>query len=546
MPFQQDPSSEYATISLRNLLSILSENKISNYLECHNNTDQKLFILYHSKDIEHFLTSNEKFIFIARSGNSYDAHSHGYSITSMGHFFVGEPDKINKYYPTWGVNKLDEKFFIPVKNTENFLNLLLKFAYKLEFENFVFYFVTGTNGKTSVTQILGQLLQQITRQKTLKIGTLGAEIGSKNLPVSHVTTPDYPSFLKILDYAKNDHVTHVVMETTSHGLKENRLFDCKANVAIFTNLTQDHLDYHGTMEDYLQSKKKLFSHYLHEFGTAIIYLHDNVWEKFVDASKGNSRKLIVIGNEDLWPDVKNKFENDFSQISFLSMTETTFSIHGISGKINYYQSDLKQEQLFFCPLLGHFQKENILCAVAAALSQGLNFKEICLMLQTLKTIPGRLEFESITHENKLKSCVIDYAHSPDALEKTIETCLKILPKEGKLITVFGCGGDRDQSKRPLMGEVAFKNSHIVIVTSDNPRTEDPDKIISDIFGNYKTSSNHIKELDRKAAILLALKQATSHDLILIAGKGHENYQIIGTKKHDFSDLVVLRSFSDKT
>ncbi len=222
----------------------------------------------------------------------------------------------------------------------------------------------------------------------------------------------------------------------------------------------------------------------------------------------------------------------------------TSHLKGVGGEFIFKNLllDKEEKENFSCPLLGEFQLENLLCATAAALALNYPLSAICQTLSCAKPIPGRLEAIEIPSHQGAPTVLVDYAHTPDALEKSTLTCKKALVPPGKLITVFGCGGDRDASKRPLMGEVAFTHSDYVVVTSDNPRTESPHKIMDDIFAKRVANEKWLHISDRKQAIEQALKLGSSADIVLIAGKGHEDYQIIGTAKSPFSDANVVKFF----
>lgn len=523
-------------IKLHDLINILNK-KLNQFNDI---TSQALPLYFHSSSLEKHNLRKKKleFIYIARKGQKFDGHTMAEKVLNSGNIFIGEEHSIKTIYSSQAYKILSHKLFFPVLNVEQTLNILLENAFKIQADNFFTIAVTGTNGKTSVTQMTGSLLGELYTEDILKIGTLGVQFGDIILPVSHVTTPDYPSFLGILSAAQNNNVKKIVLEYTSHGLKEKRLGNWQADIAIFTNLTQDHLDYHKTMEDYRSSKQLLFNTYLKENGTAIINTNNDEWENFVFAAKEKQRNLILVGKIQSQDEVFKKYSPYFISISFLEIENCISNLQGVSGVFK-----LKEERAkFSCPLIGEFQFENILCAAGVGVALKFSLTKICDALGKIQSIPGRLEKVPCPPHKQLPTILVDYAHTPDALEKSILTCKKTLPKNGKLITVFGCGGDRDASKRPLMGKIAFEHSDIVIVTSDNPRTEEPNKIIDAIFQENPESEIHIREWDRKKAIGKAISLASKNDAILIAGKGHEDYQIIGTTKYPFSDVDVVKSF----
>ncbi|MES2615214.1 MAG: UDP-N-acetylmuramoyl-L-alanyl-D-glutamate--2,6-diaminopimelate ligase [Bdellovibrionota bacterium] len=506
----------------------------------------KLPIYFHSSYIEELLKTNSttpRFIYIARKGQKFDGNNLAKKILNSGNFFIGEMESIQKIYASEAQKLFENKLFISVKSTEQTLNMALEKSFKIQTENFFTIAVTGTNGKTSVTQITANLLQELYKENILKIGTLGVQFGNIILPVSHVTTPDYPAFLNILATAQENNVKKIILEYTSHGLQENRLGKWPIDIAIFTNLTQDHLDYHKTMANYRSAKQLLFSQCLTKNGTAIININNNEWEHFINAALGKNRNLIAVGNSKLHAEIKTRYGENFNSITFVYIENTISNLNGISGKL-VVQNLQRIEHQFSCLLIGEFQFENILCAAGVGIALKFSLEQICGAVSKIQNIPGRLE-KIDASQKLLPTVLVDYAHTPDALEKSIQTCKKTLSPNGKLITVFGCGGDRDASKRPLMGKIAFEQSHFVVVTSDNPRTEDPNKIIDDIFGDAHETEKHMRECDRRKAIEKAILLASKNDVILVAGKGHEDYQIIGTTKYPFSDADVVKSILEK-
>ncbi|WP_161597660.1 UDP-N-acetylmuramoyl-L-alanyl-D-glutamate--2,6-diaminopimelate ligase [Fluviispira multicolorata] len=521
----------------------------------HNNLCE---IYLNTKDVDGFLkntpsTKEPLFIYIARKGNKFDGHTYAEKVLNSGNIFIGNPDLIHelqikqKKNTVWAIEIISNPNFIAVNEIELAINIIIENSYKIDQNKFTTIGITGTNGKTSVTQIAGQIIEELATETVLRIGTLGMQVGSETFASSHVTTPDYPTLLSIINTIEKNNINKIIMETTSHGLKENRLGNWKVDIAVFTNLTQDHLDYHKTMEDYRISKEKLFSHYLKDNGTAIICTKNENWSSFVEKSIHKDRTLIGIGDEPLENQFIKSYSKYFSKIFYLSVKDKKSSLFGISGLLTLTSNNnLKLEEYFDCPLIGDFQLYNTLCSIACALSLNYDLKKIIPIIKKIKNIPGRLEVVRIQENNvpeNLPTVLIDYAHTPDALEKAVLVCKNILNYEnkGKLITVFGCGGDRDKTKRALMGKIASELSDITIVTSDNPRTEKPEEIINDIFSGIKNRKNCFKEPDRENAIKLAIQKGSEFDLILVAGKGHEDYQIIGETKLPFSDSQVARS-----
>ncbi|WP_158998810.1 UDP-N-acetylmuramoyl-L-alanyl-D-glutamate--2,6-diaminopimelate ligase [Pigmentibacter ruber] len=537
-------------------LNRITNKKIVNLKEC------KLEIVINSKELHKYKRNTNtyienSFVYFARVGNKFDGNSLIEEILNSNNYIASTKKNLllfatkNKMSEETINNILSHEYFLLVDNIEESINKILEIVFKIDSNKFNTIAVTGTNGKTSTVQICSQIYENITQKDSLRIGTLGLQIKDKVIESSHVTTPDYPTFLQILNYCNYSDINQIIMETTSHGLSENRIGKWLVDIAIFTNLTQDHLDYHGTMESYRNAKLKLFKSHLKQNGCAIFCLNNSEWDFFCEAAKSPSRTAIGIGEANQGLVFFNKYSSQYKNIFFIEIKESKSNLLGNFASIIFKnpQTIIKEFEVK-TPLIGQFQLYNILCSVAAMIYQEFEIKTICECLFNLKNIPGRLEVvknsEKETH--KQPTVIIDYAHSPDALEKAIQVCSQILRAEGRgnLVTVFGCGGDRDKSKRPLMGHIAAELSDRVIVTSDNPRNEDPDSIIDEIFSGINTNTeNCIREKDRRKAIELAINSSTEFDIVLVAGKGHEDYQIIGDKKFPFSDPQIALSILKK-
>lgn len=547
---------EKPSCTLQKLLEILGHPN-----DLHSTT-KELEIVINSKELNKYIKEENNyfensFIYFARVGNKFNGNALANDIVNSKNYFIStkkgfteyaQKNKINDEYIS---NIMSSPYFIAVEKVEEFLNKILENIFQIKNFNFHSIATTGTNGKTSTVQICSQLYEKLSNKISLRIGTLGLQIKDLVIESSHVTTPDYPTFLQVLNHCKKNNISQIIMEATSHGLQEKRISDWLFDIAIYTNLTQDHLDYHGTMEAYLQAKLKLFNLHLKKDGCAVLCLNNDYWTFFCEAAASQNRTLFAIGDTEKISAVTTKYKNDFKNIYCLEIIESTSNLAGNSGIIKFSRMQhLIKKFTFETPLIGQFQLYNILCAVAAMLQYGFPIDDICHNLKSLQNIPGRLEIVNTfdKNTNKQPTVLIDYAHSPDALEKAILVSKEVLKneKKGRLITVFGCGGDRDKTKRPLMGKIAATYSDFVIVTSDNPRTEDPDKIIDDIFSgiSYNTD-NCLREKNREQAIALAIKMSSEFDIILVAGKGHEDYQIIGEKKYPFSDSLIAKSLLTK-
>ncbi|MEM7645622.1 MAG: UDP-N-acetylmuramoyl-L-alanyl-D-glutamate--2,6-diaminopimelate ligase [Pseudomonadota bacterium] len=383
--------------------------------------------------------------------------------------------------------------------------------------------VTGTNGKTSCSYIIEYLLNSL-GQNCGVIGTIDHHFGAK-VWASDLTTPDPMTLQKRLsDFLKNKAKAFVI-EASSHALKQARIkqpFD----VCLFTNLSRDHLDYHPNMEDYFDSKALLFGEsMLPENGPAFAVINGDDLYGMELEKRVVGRQVLTFGKSE-----RNTF---YFEIVSQNLDGCTFRLIG-QGLRTEFQS----------PLVGEHNVYNVVGCLLSLYCLGYGFDEMKKSLPDFPGIPGRLQ--------KLRSkdgCfgVVDYAHTPDALSQVLLGLKPFVTDRHKLITVFGCGGDRDQGKRPEMAKAAIQGSDIVIVTSDNPRTEDPNQILDQILRGFATSDHLLREEDRREAILKACDLANSGDVVLIAGKGHEDYQIIGNEKLDFSDIEVLKEgFAKRT
>jgi len=383
---------------------------------------------------------------------------------------------------------------IRINHLSSYLSDLAQIFYK-EAKNIKLIGVTGTNGKTSVSLFISQLLEAL-NVKTGVIGTLGISHSNKQ---THNTTPDIFTIYKSLqDYSKKG-IEVAVIEASSHALIQNRLSGLAFDQAIFTNLTQDHLDYHETMEQYREAKGRLFS---------------------------DSKTQTVIINRD---DEKDSYLLGVAEDKLIK----TFSIYDFSD----YQLSARGfichlfNFVFELPLLGHFNLSNALAAFVSINSLGYSVDLIIPKLATLSPPPGRMQ--------KLgkNNIWIDYAHTPDALSNALQT-LHLHYPESKLRVVFGCGGDRDKSKRQQMGKIASELAHSIVLTNDNPRNEQPENIIKDILVGVKIEKNTQVILDRKTAINTAINTLNEDEVLLIAGKGHETTQIIDSEALPFSDIEI--------
>jgi len=381
--------------------------------------------------------------------------------------------------------------------------------------------VTGTNGKTTVAYLVRSCIRAAGSKCGL-IGTVEYDTGSK-ICESSLTTPDCLEIARIQQQMVEAGCKYMVVEASSHALSQNRLAGMNFKAAAFTNLAGDHLDYHKTKEDYLAAKTKLFSA-LSPDATAVLNKQSPQAKRIAERTKAKILWYAIDEPADIT-----------AHIESMDIDETVFTLEyaGQTSLVPRPSSVVKTS------LLGRYNVSNHLAAAGLCLAAGFDLETIAAGLSALQTIPGRLEKVDYSGHT-----IIDYAHTDDALKNVLAT-LKPLCK-GRLIVIFGCGGDRDRTKRPRMAKVAEELADIIIVTSDNPRTEKPEDIIDEIIAGFERNTQYairntkIIEPDRRKAIELAIKTAGKDDIVLIAGKGHENYQIIGTQKFDFSDRQIAQ------
>lgn len=379
--------------------------------------------------------------------------------------------------------------------------------------------VTGTNGKTTTTHLIEFLLNQA-QQPTALMGTLYSRWPGYQQTATH-TTPFAVDLQRELSRAVAAGCRYGAMEVSSHALDQGRVLGCTFAAAVFTNLTQDHLDYHRDMEDYFNAKALLFTpDYLQ--GRAIINWDDPYGRKLAEQLPADRIWRYSIGDR----------EADFWT------SDLTYGSDGVEGQLHSPEGTVS----FRSPLVGQFNLSNLLAAVAAVLHVGIELPTIVKGLAEFSGVAGRMERVQIRPDQDI-SVIVDYAHTPDSLENSLRAAKPFIP--GKTLCVFGCGGDRDRTKRPQMGRIAANLADIVVVTSDNPRTENPDGILKDIEagipgGVDRHAEEVIVERDRAEAIRIAIDKAQPGDGVLIAGKGHEDYQILGTEKIHFDDREQAR------
>lgn len=400
---------------------------------------------------------------------------------------------------------------IYVNNTMKAMALLAAAFYHYPSQELRVIGVTGTNGKTTVTHLLDYIFHDH-KEKTGVIGTMYRRIGSEVYETKN-TTPDSITLQKTLREMQKSGVTTCSMEVSSHSLVQGRVWGTDFDIAIFTNLSQDHLEYHHTMEKYAEAKSLLFSQLGNGYQQdktkfAILNFDDPVGKSFEEKTAARV------------------FSYGIDHAADFKATNLSITNKGTHFNLNF-ENRVYEVQL---QLVGKFNVSNALAAIAGAYAAGLELSSVIQSIGEISGVRGRFELVKGDHDFAV---IVDYAHTPDGLLNVLNTVNEI--KTGNVFCVVGCGGDRDRTKRPIMAKIAQENSDTVIFTSDNPRTEDPIAILNEVVEGLKEETYQLIP-DRREAIQAAIKQAKTNDIVLIAGKGHENYQIIGTEKIHFDDV----------
>ena len=395
--------------------------------------------------------------------------------------------------------------------------------------------VTGTNGKTSITQWLAQALDASSHH-TAVLGTLGTGFPGALVQTGY-TTPDAPKLQTQLAELRSAGAKQVAMEVSSHALHQERVAGTNIHCAVFTNLTQDHLDYHGSMADYAEAKAKLFRQTGLEH--AVINLDDAFGREL--AMNLLAKESLKVWAYALSQSAFQGFEKFGDRLSRIYAKDILLS--GAGYNASFIFDEVGSAQLHI-PLLGEFNLSNALAVWTVLLSQGMSLEVAAQKVSQLNPVIGRMELIPLGKSQKKEGllAVVDYAHTPDALEKTLQALRPIAEQRGgKIWCVFGCGGDRDAGKRSLMGAVAERNADHILITSDNPRSEDPQAIMEMVRGGISKDAQNVQVIaDRASAIMAAIRHADACDIVLVAGKGHETTQETNGKKFDFSDQEHIR------
>jgi UDP-N-acetylmuramoyl-L-alanyl-D-glutamate--2,6-diaminopimelate ligase len=446
------------------------------------------------------------FLFVALRGEKTDGHQFIDQAVEKGASVIVTEREENQARATC----------VMVENTRPALADLAAAFYERPARRLKLAAVTGTNGKTTTTFLIKHICEKAGVRCGL-LGTVRYEIGDRVLPAIR-TTPEALEVQELLAQMVNAGCKAAAMEVSSHALAQDRTRGLEWDVAVFTNLTQDHLDFHGTMENYFEAKLKLFTGLVEQ--------------------KGKTKPVAVINIDDRYgAQLVDRLDKKISVITYGVSARADFrasNYHAEFAGTSYQLDAHGKSYLVRVPLIGRFNVANSMAALAAASSMGVGLREAILSLSRSPQVPGRLEAVPAKRQFQV---FVDYAHTDDALLNVMKTLRELSPR--KLVVVFGCGGDRDRQKRPLMGRVADQNADYSIITSDNPRKEDPDAIIAEVEKGFR-SGNYEKISDRAKAIARAIELAQPRDIILIAGKGHEAYQEFADHTVPFDDIQVAR------
>ena len=449
-------------------------------------------------------------LFVAQVGTAVDGHTFIESCVAKGCAAVVLSDKA--YMPKEPSDKELSTTYILVENTDHALGMLASQWFGNPSHELTLVGVTGTNGKTTIATLLYKLVRALGHKAGL-LSTVVNYIDDEAIAATH-TTPDAIALNSLLRRMVDAGCEYAFMEVSSHSIAQERIAGLDFDGALFTNLTRDHIDYHKTFDNYRDTKKRLF---------------DGLKKSaFAITNKDDKNGLVMTQN----------CQAVVSTYSTRSLADYKAQIleEGFDGMLLHINN-----REVFVPLVGRFNVSNLLCIYGAALSLGFSETDVLCVLSTLRPVNGR--FETI-HSSKGWTAIVDYAHTPDAVDNVIQTIREIKKEGARLITVVGCGGNRDKGKRPMMAQIAKRGSEQLILTSDNPRNEDPKEILKDMTDGLNTDelrSTLVIE-DRAAAIQTACTLAQANDVILIAGKGHEDYQIIQGVKHHFDDHEEVKKY----
>ena len=454
-------------------------------------------------------------LFVAVKGLQSDGNRFLDDAVLSGAVSVASEDPLEQFH-----DRFPDVVVVHVRDSRRALGVLARNFYRDPSSLLWMCGITGTNGKTTVACLVKAILEAVGR-KSGQIGTIGYDVGGQRLPASH-TTPSAVMLQGLLDQMVRHGMTDAVLEVTSHALALSRTAGCLFDTVVFTNLTRDHLDFHDDLEAYFTTKLQLFSSDLLK-----TIDDDTTVRALINVDDGYGRRVRDACAVPVWGYAIDSSADIYAERIVVTFDETAFVVQTPMGGFPVRST-----------LVGRHNIYNILAAVGVGLSHGCPIDGVKHGIESVGCVPGR--FEKID-EGQTYGVVVDYAHTSDALDKLLNTAGSVADR--RLITVFGCGGDRDRGKRAVMGRVAATLSDVVIVTSDNPRSEDPCQIIRDVVDGItacETAPPYLVIPDRKEAIVAAIRSARSGDVVVIAGKGHEDYQIIGDRRLPFDDRCVAR------
>lgn len=444
-------------------------------------------------------------LFVCIKGAKFDGHELAQEAVDKGARAIVATQPISTTVPV-----------IYVKDTRRVLPIIADAFHEHPTRQLHLVGITGTNGKTTVSHLVETVFRNH-EMNTGVIGTIGMKFNGRTLEV-HNTTPESPVLQSAFRQMVDEKVTAAVMEVSSHALDMGRVRGCDFNIGIFTNLTQDHLDYHGTMDEYMKAKGLLFSQLGNTYNIKSLKFAvlngDDPASKYFE--RITAAQVVTFGIDTPCDVMAENIK--------VTNQGTTFTLKTPHESVEMH-----------IKLVGKFSVYNVLAAITTGLVSDIPLNTIIKALETVEGVPGRFE---LVDAGQPFSVIVDYSHTPDSLENALKTVNEFA--KGKVFVVVGCGGDRDKTKRPIMAEIAVKNADVAIFTSDNPRSEEPTAILQDMEQGV-TNGNYETIVDRKKAIEYAVKNAHNDDVILIAGKGHETYQIIGNETYDFDDREISRN-----
>jgi UDP-N-acetylmuramoyl-L-alanyl-D-glutamate--2,6-diaminopimelate ligase len=444
----------------------------------------------------------QDFLFFALPGTKSDGHTFIDSAIALGATIILHEKQLDHFS--------SEVTYIQVNDIRYWSAYIAHKFYNEPSHSLKLVGVTGTNGKTTVATLLFKLFTKLGYKCGL-ISTVQNQIGEEIIPSTH-TTPDCVSLNQLLQFMVDQNCTHVFMECSSHAIDQDRIAALRFSGAIFTNITHDHLDYHQTFDAYISAKKKFFDH-----------LSSSA---FALTNADDKRGAVMLQN------------SSAQNYSYSLLQPVAFKGKVIDSSLNGLHMLINGKDVYF-RLIGHFNAYNLLAVYGASICLGEEEEKTLLALSSLQGAEGRFDYQ-VSHSGIVT--IVDYAHTPDALENVLRTIQQMRKGHERVISVIGCGGDRDVTKRPVMAQLSCELSDISILTSDNPRSEDPMAILYDMQGGLNSASRRKAEIieDRKNAIYRAVELAQSEDIILVAGKGHEKYQEIQGVKYPFDDKMILQ------